>query len=177
MTFTRRNFLATLIAASAFGAQPLLAQPGSHWPNKPIKIIVPVPPGGSLDILARTVAKELTVRLNQSVIVENMPGGGSNIAFGHVAKAAPDGYTLLLGWDSLTINPGLYSSLPYKLDQFAPISLAITSPQVLVVGPKLPVKNLKTFIELARREPNTLSLANAGNGSPGHLAAALTCGS
>ena len=157
----------------AFGVKPIFAQSGSNWPNKPIKIIVPVPAGGSLDILARTVAKGLTARLGQAVVVENMAGGGSNIAFGYVAKAAPDGYTLLLGWDSLTINPGLYPSTPYRLDQFTPISLAITAPQVLVVGSKLPVKNLKTFIELARREPKTISLANAGNGSPGHLAGAL----
>ena len=132
-----------------------------------------MPAGGSLDILARTLAKGLTNSLNQAVIVENMAGGGSNIAFGYVAKAAPDGYTLLLGWDSLAINPGLYPALPYKLDQFAPITLAITAPQVLVVGPKLPVKNLKTFIEVARRNPGAISLANAGNGSPGHLAGTL----
>ena len=102
-----------------------------------------------------------------------MPGGGSNIGFGYVAKAAPDGYTLLVGWDSLAINPALYPSLPYKVENFSPITLAITAPQVLVVGSKLPVKNLKTYIELARREPNAISLANAGNGSPGHLAGAL----
>jgi len=145
----------------------------SNWPSKPIKIIVPVPPGGSLDILARTVAKGLTAKLGQAVIVENMPGGGSNIGFGYVAKAAPDGYTLLVGWDSLAINPALYPSLPYKVENFSPITLAITAPQVLVTGSKLPVKNLKTYIELARREPNAISLANAGNGSPGHLAGAL----
>jgi tripartite-type tricarboxylate transporter receptor subunit TctC len=154
-------------------ALPISVFANNNWPNKPIRIIVPVPAGGSLDILARTLAKGLTSSLNQAVIVENMAGGGSNIAFGYVAKAAPDGYTLLLGWDSLAINPGLYPTLPYKLDQFAPITLAITAPQVLVVGPKLPVKNLKTFIEVARRNPSAISLANAGNGSPGHLAGTL----
>ena len=173
MPHSRRTLLKSLLSAAVISMLPCIASANTPWPSRPIKIIVPVPPGGSLDILARTVAKELTARLNQSVIVENMPGGGSNIAFGYVAKAAPDGYTLLLGWDSLTINPGLYPALPYKLDQFAPITLAITAPQVLVVGSKLPVKNLKTFIEVARRDPNGLSMANAGNGSPGHLAAAL----
>ena len=173
MSNVRRTLLKSLLPVVLISTLPGITLANAPWPSRPIKIIVPVPPGGSLDILARTVAKELTARLNQSVIVENMPGGGSNIAFGYVAKAAPDGYTLLLGWDSLTINPGLYPVLPYKLDQFAPITLAITAPQVLVVGSKLPVKNLKTFIEVARRDPNGLSMANAGNGSPGHLAAAL----
>jgi tripartite-type tricarboxylate transporter receptor subunit TctC len=173
MSTTRRGFIKTSISIAALVTYPLSPQANSTWPTRPIKIIVPVPAGGSLDILARTVAKGLTEKLGQSVIVENMAGGGSNIAFGYVAKAAPDGYTLLVGWDSLVINPALYPSLPYKLDQFAPITLAITAPQVLVVGPKLPVKNLKTFIELARRDPGSISLANAGNGSPGHLAGSL----
>ncbi|OIN01051.1 hypothetical protein A9236_07695 [Polynucleobacter sp. QLW-P1DATA-2] len=173
MLTSRRRLLKSLLSLAAISASPLIARASTQWPNKPIRLIVPAAPGGSLDILSRTVAKELTAGLNQTVIVENMPGGGSNIAFGYIAKAAPDGYTLLVGWDSLAINPALYPTLPYKLDQFAPISLAITAPQVLVVGPKLPVKNLKTFIEVARRDPNGLSMANAGNGSPGHLAAAL----
>ncbi len=173
MFLARRKWFAQALSLLAIGTLPLGASANNNWPTKPIRIIVPVPAGGSLDILARTVAKGLTAKFNQPVIVENMAGGGSNIAFGYVAKATPDGYTLLLGWDSLAINPGLYPTLPYKLDQFAPITLAITAPQVLVVGPKLPVKNLKTFIEVARRNPGNISLANAGNGSPGHLAGTL----
>lgn len=173
MFFARRKWGVLALSLLAAFALPLNVSANSNWPTKPIRIIVPVPAGGSLDILARTVAKGLTTKLNQAVIVENMAGGGSNIAFGYVAKAAPDGYTLLLGWDSLAINPALYPTLPYKLDQFAPITLAITAPQVLVVGPKLPVKNLKTFIEVSRRNPGNISLANAGNGSPGHLAGTL----
>jgi tripartite-type tricarboxylate transporter receptor subunit TctC len=173
MSIPRRTFLQGCAAALASNIGSTASAANAAWPTKPIKIVVPVPAGGSLDILARTVAKGLTAALNQSIIVENMAGAGSNIAFGYVSKAAPDGYTLLLGWDSLVINPGLYSSIPYKLDQFAPISLAITAPQVLLVGPKLPVKNLKTYMELARKDPDTISLANAGNGSPGHLAGAL----
>jgi tripartite-type tricarboxylate transporter receptor subunit TctC len=102
-----------------------------------------------------------------------MPGAGGNIAFGHVAKAPPDGYTLLLGWDSLIINPSLYPSVPYTLEQFAPITLAITSPQVLLVGSKLPVKNVKELVNAAKKAPDGLTLGNAGNGSPGHLAAGL----
>jgi len=169
----RRQFLLQAAALSSSAIIPLSAFGQSSWPNKPIKIIVPVPAGASLDNLARTIAKGLSEKLGQSVIVENMAGGGSNIAFGYVAKAQPDGYTLLLGWDSLTINPSLYSSIPYRLDQFAPITMAITAPQVLLVGPKLPVKNLRSLIETARLNPGKISLANAGSGSPGHLAGAL----
>lgn len=157
----------SLIAIS----QPLLAQ--ESWPTKTIKIIVPVPAGASLDTLARTIGKGLSEKVGQAVVVENMAGGGSNIAFGYVAKAAPDGYTLLLGWDSLVINPALYSNPPYKLEQFAPVTMAITAPQVLLVGPKLPVKNLRSLIEVARLNPGKITLANAGSGSPGHLAGAL----
>lgn len=152
-------------------SQPLLAQ--ESWPTKTIKIIVPVPAGASLDTLARTIGKGLSEKVGQAVVVENMAGGGSNIAFGYVAKAAPDGYTLLLGWDSLVINPALYSNPPYKLEQFAPVTMAITAPQVLLVGPKLPVKNLRSLIEVARLNPGKITLANAGSGSPGHLAGAL----
>lgn len=173
MQNNRRQFLLHAAALSSTAIIPFNAFGQSNWPNKPIKIIVPVPAGASLDNLARTIAKGLSEKLGQSVIVENMAGGGSNIAFGYVAKAQPDGYTLLLGWDSLTINPSLYSAVPYRLDQFAPITMAITAPQVLLVGPKLPVKNLRSLIETARLNPGKISLANAGSGSPGHLAGAL----
>ena len=160
-------FVLSLLAVSS----PLFAQ--DSWPSKSIKIIVPVPAGASLDTLARTIGKGVSEKIGQAVLVENMAGGGSNIAFGYVAKAAPDGYTLLLGWDSLVINPALYSNPPYKLEQFAPITMAITAPQVLLVGPKLPVKNLRSLIEVARLNPGKITLANAGSGSPGHLAGAL----
>ncbi|HQT41690.1 MAG TPA: tripartite tricarboxylate transporter substrate binding protein [Polynucleobacter sp.] len=150
---------------------PLLAL--DSWPSKPIKIVVPVPAGASLDTLARTIGKGISEKLGQPVVVENMAGGGSNIAFSYVSKAAPDGYTLLLGWDSLVINPSLYANPPYKLEQFAPVTMAITAPQVPLVGPKLPVKNLRSLIEYARLNPGKITLANAGNGSPGHLAGAL----
>jgi tripartite-type tricarboxylate transporter receptor subunit TctC len=173
MQNNRRQFLLRAAALSSTAIIPFNAFGQSNWPNKPIKIIVPVPAGASLDNLARTIAKGLSEKLGQSVIVENMAGGGSNIAFGYVAKAQPDGYTLLLGWDSLTINPSLYNAVPYRLEQFAPITMAITAPQVLLVGPKLPIKNLRSLIETARLNPGKISLANAGSGSPGHLAGAL----
>lgn len=169
----RRNFLIHVasLAGALIASLPVAAK--TEWPLKPVRIVVPVPPGGSLDTLARTLAKEISPRLNQPVVVDNLPGAGSNIAFAHVAKAAPDGHTLLLGWDSLVINPSLYKTVPYTLQQFAPITLAITSPQVLLVGPKLPVEDLRAFLEAARKAPGRLTLANPGSGSPGHLAGAL----
>lgn len=169
----RRHLLLNATALASTLALSLGAHARTDWPSKPVRIVVPVSPGGSLDTLARTLAKELQPRLQQPVVVDNVPGGGSNIAFGQVAKAQPDGYTLLLGWDSLIINPSLYSSVPYTLQQFSPVTLAITSPQVLLVGSKLPVKDLKEFIEAARKADGKLTLANAGSGSPGHLAGTL----
>lgn len=169
----RRHLLLNATALASTLALSLVAQAKTDWPSKPVRIVVPVSPGGSLDMLARTLAKELQPRLQQPVVVDNVPGGGSNIAFGQVAKAQPDGYTLLLGWDSLIINPSLYSSVPYTLQQFSPVTLAITSPQVLLVGSKLPVKDLKEFIDAARKADGKLTLANAGSGSPGHLAGTL----
>lgn len=160
------------IAAAASLLIPAVSVAQS-WPTKPVRIVVPVPPGGSLDILARTLAKELSPALGQPVVVENVPGAGGNIAFAQVANAAADGHTILHGWDPLAINTSLYASVPYKLAQFTPITLAITSPQVLVVNPKVPAANLEELLALARKKPGTLSLASPGNGSPGHLAGTL----
>ena len=169
----RRVFLkqASTMAVALALPQASLAQ--ADWPTKAIHIVVPVAPGGSIDMLTRTLAKPLALDLGQSIIVENNAGGGGNIAFGQVARAKPDGYTLLMGWDALLINPALNPVVPYQVNQYAPVTLAITSPQVLVVGPKLPVKSLKEFLDAARRLSGALSLANAGNGSPGHLAGTL----
>ena len=169
----RRVFLKQASTMAVALALPQASRAQADWPTKAIHIVVPVAPGGSIDMLTRTLAKPLALDLGQSIIVENIAGGGGNIAFGQVARAKPDGYTLLMGWDALLINPALYSVVPYQVNQYAPVTLAITSPQVLVVGPKLPVKSLKEFLDAARRLPGALSLANAGNGSPGHLAGTL----
>lgn len=167
-----RRLRALLFAATAALLIPALSM-AQGWPAKPLRIVVPVPPGGSLDLLARTLSRELSPALGQPVVVENVPGAGGNIAFAQVANAAADGYTILHGWDPLAINTALYASVPYRLSQFAPITLAITSPQVLVVNPRLPAGNLEELLALARRKPGSLSLASPGNGSPGHLAGTL----
>jgi tripartite-type tricarboxylate transporter receptor subunit TctC len=171
MTLNRR--LRRLVIAATAALLIPAASIAQSWPTKPVRIVVPVPPGGSLDILARTLAKELSPALGQPVLVENVPGAGGNIAFAQVANAAADGHTILHGWDPLAINTSLYASVPYKLSQFTPITLAITSPQVLVVNPKVPAGNLEELLALARKKPGTLSLASPGNGSPGHLAGTL----
>ena len=169
----RRNFLSFAAALPALQTLSPRVYASANWPSRPIRIVVPVSPGGSIDLLARTIAKEVSPELAQPVVVENVAGAGGNIAFGQVARATPDGYTLLMGWDSLLINPALYPTVPYQVAQFAPITLAITSPQVLVVGPRLKVANLREFLAAGLRADGAVTLANAGNGSPGHLAATL----
>ena len=161
--------MAALMCVLAFVAGECVAQ----YPARAIRIVVPVPPGASLDTLARTVGARLNARFGQTVLVDNQPGGAGNIAYGTVAKAAPDGYTLLLGWDGLQINVGLYKSLPYQLSNFAPITMAITTPQILVVNKSLPVRDLREFIALAKRQRGKITAASPGSGSPGHLAGAL----
>ena len=145
----------------------------AQYPARAIRIIVPVPPGASLDTLARTIGARLNMRFGQPVVIDNQSGGAGNIAYGTVAKAAPDGYSLLLGWDGLQINVGLYKSLPYQLSNFAPVTMAITTPQILVSNKSLPVREVRELIALAKRQRGKVTAASPGSGSPGHLAAAL----
>jgi tripartite-type tricarboxylate transporter receptor subunit TctC len=137
-------------------------------------MIVPYPPGGGTDIFARLLAAKLSPALGQQVVIEQRPGAGGVIGADVAAKAAPDGYTLLIGQASnLAINQHLMSKLPYDpLKDFAPITLIATSPGLLVVHPSLPIRTVKDLVALARSKPGTINYASAGNGSPGHLAAA-----
>jgi tripartite-type tricarboxylate transporter receptor subunit TctC len=183
MTETRRSALAALAAAilpapalaAAAEAIPPDAParpPGVAWPRRAVRLIVPVAPGGSVDALARLLARPLTDALGQSVVVENHPGAGGNLAFEMVAHAAPDGHTLLVGWDSVAINPALYGRVPYEpLRDFAPVVQTARAAQVLAVRPDLPANGLPEFLALSRRRP--LSLGSPGNGSIGHLASEL----
>jgi tripartite-type tricarboxylate transporter receptor subunit TctC len=169
----RRTLLAGLGAppASAW-AQPGSASASGQWPDRAIRLIVPVSPGGSLDPLARLIARHLASALGQPVVVENHAGAGGNIAFELVARARPDGLTLLVGWDSLAINPAIYPQLGYDpLRDFAPILQTVRTAQILVVRPSLAAADLKEFLALSRRQP--ISLGSPGNGSIGHLAAEL----
>ena len=144
------------------------------YPSKPIRIIVPYPPGGFNDTLARTLGQKLTEKWGQSVIVDNRPGGGTTIGANLAAKSAPDGYTLLIVSFAFAVNPALYPSLPYDTTKdFAPIVLAASTPNLLVVNPDLPVKSVKELIGLAKSKPGKLNYASAGNGSSNHLSMEL----
>lgn len=164
--------IATLAIAAVASAPTALAQ---AYPTRPVKLIVPFPPGGPLDATGRLVAQKLTDVWGQSVIVENKPGAGGNIGADLVAKAAPDGYTILLGALSThAVNPTLYSSMPYDaVKDFAPITLLATTPNVLVVNPSLPVNSVKDLVAYAKAHPNKLSFGSGSNGSAGHLAGEL----
>jgi tripartite-type tricarboxylate transporter receptor subunit TctC len=147
--------------------------PAQDYPSRPIRVIVPFSPGGAVDGPTRIVAQELTRRLGQQVVVENRPGAGATIGSEAVAKAAPDGYTLLLASQTNAISATLYSKLSFSpIDDFAPISLIGREPAVLVVHPSLPVKTVKELLDLARSQPGQLDYASSGNGSGQHLFAA-----
>jgi tripartite-type tricarboxylate transporter receptor subunit TctC len=144
------------------------------YPNRPIKFIVPYPPAGGTDIVARTLTEPLGALLGQPIIVDNRGGAAGNIGTDLAAKAAPDGYTVLFTLSSHTINPKLYDKLPFDVEKdFVPISLAAMIPQVLVVNPSVPVNNIKELIALARAQPGKLNYASVGTGSPAHIAGEL----
>ena len=156
--------LATLCTSAARAADP--------WPTRPVRIIVPFTPGGSTDILGRAIARELQEALGQPFIVENKPGAGGSIGASEVARAAPDGYTLLMGHiGTLAINPTLYPGLPYDpRTSFAPVALVARVPNVLVVNPLVPARSVAELIALAKAKPGTLRYASGGNGSAAHIA-------
>jgi tripartite-type tricarboxylate transporter receptor subunit TctC len=142
------------------------------WPDKPITIVVPWPPGGVADFVARVISQKISGDLGQSVIVENRPGAGTNIGSDYVAKARPDGYTLLLSSSNNAVNTFLFRNMPYDpVKSFTPVSLLVNVPNVLVVNPSVPVKTVAELISYANAHPDELTYASAGNGSPAHLAA------
>ncbi|MEA3153250.1 MAG: hypothetical protein QOK44_839 [Betaproteobacteria bacterium] len=147
------------------------------YPNQPIRFIVTTAPGGGLDSFSRLLAKELTVRAGQQIIVDNRSGAGTTIGSAAVARAKPDGYTVLLNTSALAISPAIYQKLPYDtLRDFAPITLAASSPNLMVVHPSVPVKSIREMIALAKSRANQddpILYASGGNGTNGHLATAL----
>ncbi len=149
--------------------------PGSAWtaeyPAKPVRFIVGFPPGGANDLVARVVAAKLSPRLGQQIVVENRAGAGGNIAHEFVAKAAPDGYTLLLASvASLAMSPGLYGKVPFdSLNDFAPVAQLVDVSSLLSVHPSMPVKTLREFVARAKQQPGTINIANPGAGSIAHL--------
>jgi tripartite-type tricarboxylate transporter receptor subunit TctC len=163
----RRSALA---AGLALLLSPAWAQ---DYPSRPIRVVVPFSPGGAVDGPTRMVAQELSRRLGQQVVVDNRPGAGATIGTEMVAKAAPDGYTLLLASQTNAISASLYARLSFNaVEDFAPISLIGREPGVLVVNPALPVTTVRELIELARAKPGEINYASSGNGSGQHLFAA-----
>ena len=167
---TRRHALHLAAGGAAALALPFAAR-AQAWPSKSIRFVVPFAPGGSSEIVARSVAAELSKSLGQSMYVDNKPGGAGNVAMGEVARA-DDQHTLILGHiGTLAVNPFIFDKLPYDpVKDFKPISLLAKVPSLYVVHPDLPAKNLKEFVALAKAKPGQLNYGSAGNGSAGHLA-------
>lgn len=166
----RREALVAAGTMALAGMLPGLAR-GEAWPAKPIRLIVPFPPGGGTDVFSRTIADKLGPALNTTVVVDNRPGAGGNLGLDLVAKAPPDGYTLGMGQTSnLAINPTLYSSLSFNpAKDFAPIALVGSQPMVLVVAKDAPWKTLADVVAAGKAKTG-LTMASAGNGTVGHLA-------
>jgi tripartite-type tricarboxylate transporter receptor subunit TctC len=170
MTFIRLGIAACLALSVAATAAPASAA----YPDKPIRMIVGYPAGGANDIVARTVAEQITKQLGQAVIVENVSGAAGTLGAARVAKSAPDGYTLFMAAGAHALAPSVRKNLPYDIvKDFAPISIAAIGTYVLVVNPAVPVKSVQELIALAKAKPDTLTFASSGVGAPPHLAGVL----
>jgi len=162
----RITFLAALMLAAGASAQP--------YPSRPVRFIVPFPAGGATDIISRSIGSKVGVALGQQFVIDNRAGGGQKIGTELAARAAPDGYTILLVSITHSINPGLYAKMPYDtIKDFSPITIAAKSPLVVVVHPSVPAKSVKELIALMKAQPGKLNTATSGIGSGGHLAAEL----
>ena len=176
MNFNKKRRLALIqqaLAAIYLVAIGLPVQ-AQNWPDKPIKLVVPYPAGGNADNTARLLATQLSARLGQQVVVDNRPGGGGTIGAAAVAKAAPDGYTLLLDATAFTVNPSLFAKLPFDAGKdFAPISLVMQAPLLLVVPTSSPFATVADLVRAAKARPGQITYASAGNGGAQHLAGEL----
>lgn len=168
------RFTASSLVALLAACIPLMGQ-AEAYPSKTIRIVAPFPPGGPADILSRVIGNKLSQSWGQQVIVDNRPGAGGNIGADHVAKAAPDGYTLLLGFvGTHAINPSLYSKMPYdNVKDFEPVAQVATVTIVLVLHPSVPASSIRELIALAKSRPGELTFGSPGNGTPQHLAGEL----
>ena len=168
--------LTKLLALASLAAPiPGTAAAADVYPAKPIRFVVAFPPGGGTDIIARSIAHKLAERLARQVVVDNRPGAGGNIGTDIVAKSAPDGYTLLMGSAGpLAINASLFATMPFDpIKDLAPVTLAASTPNVLVVHPSLPARSVKELIALAKAKPGEINFASSGHGTPAHLAGEL----
>ncbi len=168
----RRNTLLALACLLCAAAAPTAAL-AQAWPSRPIKLIVPFPPGGLIDNMARLVAPRLSQELGQAVVIDNKPGAGGNLGAGEASRAAPDGYTLLMASPPLTINPALYKKLPYEPRSIAPVGLLGRVPNVLVVNPASGIQSVADLTSRMKSKPGQFNYASNGNGTSLHLSAEL----
>ncbi len=166
----RLSRLAVASLASLCCAAPTLAV-SADWPTRPVTLVVPFPAGGGNDVVARLISAAMSTALGQSLVIDNRPGAGGTIGAGFVAKAQPDGYTLLLcSTGNLTVATALYPKLSYGIKDLVPVSHIVNTPTIWVAAPQMPANSLKEFISLARREPGKYNFASGGNGTTPHLA-------
>jgi len=170
---SRRRLIQTAFAAPALAALPLAAR--AAWPDRPIRVIVPFAAGGNTDILGRILTQRMAERIGQAMVVENRTGAGGSVGAELVARATPDGYTLLFGAGGpLTANPVLMARIPYDVERdFLPIGMVGILPMVCQVSSKVPVRNMTEFVALMRARPGEITVATPGQGSAGHLALEL----
>jgi tripartite-type tricarboxylate transporter receptor subunit TctC len=164
----------TITAAFAISAGNALAQQGPAWPAKPVRLVLPFPPGGGTDILGRTMGMRLGDALGQPVLTDNRPGAGGNLGAEIVARSAPDGYTLVLAAPGFVISPSMYRKLGFDpFRDFEPVSLVAWIPNLLAVHPSLPVQNVKELVAYARANPGKVNFGSGGVGTSNHLATEL----
>ncbi|MBR8657322.1 tripartite tricarboxylate transporter substrate binding protein [Achromobacter sp. Marseille-Q0513] len=167
----KKAWLAAALAALALGSA---ASASAAWPERPITMVVPFPPGGPTDLVARVLAKQLTDQLGQTVVVENKGGANGNIGMQYAAAAKPDGYTVLYNTSSIALSPNLYRKLAFDpVKDFAPVSSTAVIPLVLLTHPSVPVQDAQGFVDYARQRPGKLSYGSAGAGNVTHLGALL----
>ncbi len=158
-------------AAAALGSTAAVAQ---VYPSKPIRFVVPYPPGGGNDDVARLIGKKISESMGQPVLVENRPGASGMIAGEFVSKAAPDGYTIMIDHAGIVINPGLYPSVPYNVTtDLAPVTLAVSQGNIFLVHPAVPARTIPELIAYAKAQPGKLNYASPGNGTPQHIGMVL----
>ena len=169
-----RSVWALALATLFMLAAPMAAQAQAAYPDKPIKFVVPYPPGGGTDVVARIVQQRLQAALGQPIVIDNKGGAGGSLGTDIVAKSAPDGYTVLFTLSSHTINPAIFPKLPFDtIKDFEPVGLVASLPQLLAANMAVPVRTVADVVAQAKAAPDKFSFASVGNGSPGHLAGEL----
>ena len=168
----RRTALSLLAGTALLPGLPKAAF-AAAYPDHPIHVEVPFPPGGAVDIVARTIMNQAGPALGQTVVVDNRPGASGNIAYAYVAKAEPDGYTVLIGSNNLATNAALFDDLTFKETDLAPVTMIGYSPLMMLVAPDFPAKTVKDIVDMAKAKPGQLTFASAGTGTSGHLAAEI----